>query len=346
MRTINAHNAVYGEHYEIIGDKKYIMRTSTIKKNEYFFEILIIVTVILSLLSLVGHLVKSGISFFDHQWLWKECACTLRGIDAAQAIKEGLYLEGIGSLPVSTSTFPWTKVIGIFIHGSFLNFKSSCVYFVILNFVVLIMTIVLVYKKLLEEIQNQRIALLGAMLILSSWYLADGILPQNNGVLVCYLIVCIVCTIEKHEWIAGILLGIAMIKPQNVIPFYIVFLLMRKWKAIGTSAAIVFFSWAASVLITGVSPWEQLSNLLNMRVEMQDDYLVYGIFDQLRQVGVDTKIVLFLSMLLGIVVCFLFSKQCIKSEFIVKRCRFILYSAPAIVSVFGFINLYAITLFW
>ena len=101
------------------------MRISKEKKLNTLFYIGVFMALFMSLGLVVYYLFFVGIGFIDHGWLWSECACTLYGIDSAQAIKEGLYIEGIGGLPVSTSTFPWTKVIGVFIHGSFLDYKSS-----------------------------------------------------------------------------------------------------------------------------------------------------------------------------------------------------------------------------
>ncbi len=301
-------------------------------KRDRIFKIFICFSVVLSMLSLWLH-VKNGILLEDHKWWWKECACILRGIDSAEAIKQGLILPGIGELPESTSTLPWAKIMGIFLHGSFLPYKISCVYYIIINLLIFGLMLYLVRNRLLEKYGEKQPAIWGTVNILSSWYIVDWIWMGNNASIVCFLIICAICVMDRHEILAGCMLSIAMIKPQIVLPFYILWVLLKKWKMIGVSAGIVTVSWLASIFITGISPVRQLENLLSMRVEMEEGYLVYGIFDELRKYGLDAKAVLFMSMALGILVCFICCYRLIK-YYDMDGSVFLPYIAPAAVSVF------------
>lgn len=179
---------------------------------------------------------------------------------------------------------------------------------------------------------NKWAAVICGTCVCSSWYITDWIQMGNNAGIVCFLTISAICLLDEHEMLSGILMGVAMIKPQIVLPFYVVFLIEKKWKVIGTSAVIVTFSWFASVLITGISPMRQLSNVLNMRVAMKGNYLVYGIFDSLRYRGISTTVVLFISMAIGIICCIGATAFLKKKE--LPQNLFFLYMVPAVVSVF------------
>ena len=77
----------------------------------------------------------------------------------------------------------------------------------------------------------------------------------------------------------------------------------------------------------------QMRSLFAMRVSMQDNYLVYGILDVLRQFGVKTSYVLFGSMLIGTLVCAITSFFISRSQ-IFQNNLFLSYLTPAVVSVF------------
>lgn len=305
------------------------------KSNTLNISILLffsICTFVLSFATCIYHILESGgIGFADHQWLWAECACTLHGIDSAEAIQQGIVVPGV-TLPESTSTFPWTKILGIVVHGSFLPYRMSCVYYVILNLIVLIAMLVLVYRYMLSYSNSHSVAISSVLLMLSSWYLTDLVISNNNATMLCALIIIAILWEDNHEVMAGVLVAFAMIKAQIVLPFCLLWLLRKRWKLLSAAAVIDILCWMTSVIITGVSPVRQLSNILNMRVEMTGNYLVYGIFDGLREFGVSSTAVLLLSMLLGctaVVIGHFLNERYLPQNFVWIR-----WSLPAIVSVF------------
>lgn len=193
-------------------------------KKDSLFALYIMLCVIFSMASLCFHL-KDGIYFSDHEWWWKECACVLKGIDPAEAIRQNMVFADLGgSLPSSTATLPWAKVIGSVIHGAFLSYEASRIYYVLLNCLVFIGTICLIKKALVKKYKDEKLAWLGIISIFSSWYIVDWIQVGNNASIVCFCVISAICLMDDHEWIAGFLLGIAMIKPQIVLPFYIIWL--------------------------------------------------------------------------------------------------------------------------
>lgn len=302
------------------------------KKKDSLFKLYIILCVGLSMISLFFH-IKHGIYFSDHEWLWKECACVLKGIDPVEAIRQNMVFSDIGTMPPNTAALPWTKIIGIVIHGAFLPYQLSCIYYSILNLLVFIWMFYLVNKSLMKKYQDRQLALWGGINVLSSWYIVDWILVGNNAAIVCFLTVCAICLMDEHECVSGCLLGIAMIKPQIVVPFYFVWLFLKKWKAIAISAGIVIVSWLLSMMITGSPLFMQLNNLFGAALGLNEIYHVFGIFDSFRHIGVDTKVVMLMSMLFGITVCVCFSWYLLK-KYEVESNMFLLYITPAVVSVF------------
>lgn len=310
------------------------MKKSNSQKDnqELYLCIFSSLSFIVALISILIHLVENkGLGFADHQWLWAECACTLKGIDSAEAIRQGIQVQGI-MLPASTSTFPWTKILGVLIHGSFLPYDISCIYYVILNTVILTTMIVLVYRYMREYSESNKVATASILLMLSSWYLADLVTANNNATMICALIIIAIVIEDEHEVLSGVLIAFAMIKAQIVLPFCLVWLLKKKWKLLVTAAGIDIVCWLTSVVVTGVSPIRQLSNIVNMRVEMTEGYLVYGIFDGLRSFGVSSTMVLALSMFLGCILLVLVF--CLTDRVLPKELKWFRWSLPAMVSVF------------
>jgi len=302
-------------------------------KTDKYFKAFWVLAMLLMLTSMVIHYKQQGIILGDHEWLWKECACTLKGVDSAIAIQQNMLFPDIGELPPSTATAPWTKTMGVLVHGAFLPYEASCVFYAILNFGAFFWMLYLVFQNMYKRTQSYEIAGMSILAIFSSWYFVDWIQMGNNGSIVCFLTICAICLQDDHEILAGICAAVAMIKPQIVLPFFITWLFLRKWKLIITSVSIVLVSWWGSVYITKVSPFVQLKNLLNMRVDMTEEYLVYGIFDQLRAYGVDTELVMLLSMLAGTAVTIYLTLRYLASD---KKNKLFwsIYVIPAMVSVF------------
>lgn len=294
--------------------------------------ILSLSTLSLAIITIVLHLIENGgIGFADHQWLWAECVCTLRGIDSAEAIKNGVFVQDV-TLPASTSTLPWTKILGIVLHGSFLNFKYSKIYYALLNTIVLSGMFAMVYHYMHNYTKSKKNAIACVLLMLSSWYHTDFLINNNNATMVCAFIIMAILLQDNHEYLSGVLVACAMVKPQIVLPFCIVWVLKKKWKLLATASTIDAVCWGASGIITGVSPLRQISNILNMRVDMSEEYLVYGIFDALRFAGVSSITILVMSMVLGCLVTIVGYHVC--EKLLPNRYLWIHWSLPAVVSVF------------
>ena len=247
-------------------------------------------------------------------------------------MRTGIAVEGVGVLPPASSTLPWTKVMGVLVHGAFLNYKMSCIYYAALNILTFGIVLWLVYRKLYGHYRDKAIVGFGVLGMLTSWYITDWVLKGNNATLVCLFVIGAICLLDTHENWSGILLAFAMIKPQIAGPFFLVLMLKKKWRPVIISGGITLLCWGASIWITGIGPVRQLSNILSLRVNLNESYLVYGIFDGLQSFGVSSTVVLGVSMLFGMGITLILVNMLEQKG--VTQGVFTIYVIPAIVSVF------------
>lgn len=297
--------------------------------------IFLIFCMIFTMVSIVQHVLTRGIPFADHEWYWKECACTMKGIDSATAIRNGMYIESIGQMPENTATLPWAKLLGTLIHGAFLPYKESIIYFTFVNVLVISVTAIVVFYSLSQKGLNRKEAGAAVLALGSSWYLVDLVTQGNSGTLLCFLVILSICLVEKHEIICGVLMAFTMVKPQIAIPFFVIWLLMKKWRLIVTSVSIVLLSWGMSAWITHTAPLQQLYSVFSMSLSYNQSFWIYGMLNPLRWLGMNTTTVLLLSMFLGLVVevaLFIYLRNR-RFDTIMTKSIFYVYAIPAIVSV-------------
>ena len=86
--------------------------------------------------------------------------------------------------------------------------------------------------------------ILPATVMLSMWY------GNAGGGVSCLLIIgCVIC--DRRPFLTGVLLSLAMIKPQVALTFCILFLLQRRFKVLLTAAAECFrasFDFSSSTI--------------------------------------------------------------------------------------------------
>lgn len=257
-------------------------------KNDTYTLLFLVINFILAIFSVIRNLIlhyhgflKPGL-FADHIWIYRECAYAIRGLDMSEAIKTGTTLKGIPLEPAS-STWPWAKVLGIIVHGAFLGEKASCIYAVFFYAILICIACLLICRKMLGNNGTDGdiiYKLQVIFLFLSSWYYVYLAIAFNNGSFVCLAIIIAITLIDDDPVIAGIIMAFAMIKAQIAIPFFVVFLIRKKWKVIWTSVSIVVFSWITCCIMTHITPWQQIINLLTGQMNGSSaDFLRFGMFD-------------------------------------------------------------------
>lgn len=203
--------------------------------------------------------------FCDHFWLYEECKYTLQGLF-------------IGDITDLAASWPWTRFLGIFVHGSFLTQDMSVIYSFVIYTTVIITTIIFVCDNLKVRTLLDKLTIV--FILLSSWYYVYLVCALNNGSLVCLLLILLLTLVDKHPYYAGIVLAFALVKAQLVVPIFLIFLLRKKWKTIITSICIVISSWITYSIMTSSTPWKQLYHLLfSVSSRGDNSYWRFGMFD-------------------------------------------------------------------
>lgn len=293
--------------------------------------IILAINVIMNIAYSVRLFILNGLRFGDYLWIWRENICTIQGLDIIEIIKNDLTINGI-SMPPSSSTMPYARILATLIHPGFLDKESVVIYGFTLYAGTIIVAFIILYKTVKRYIHFDLscFKVLMCLLFLSSWYLGEGILSGNNGLFFSMLLIIAVCIVDDHEVTAGILLAFAMIKPQLAGLFYISLLIKKKYKTIFTSFIILIASWAIYLVAVGGNPFTQMIDMLAQSKEKTGDFLWFGIFDFLVDLGVSGTIVIVCGMLLGICATGVLSVWIIKTKNL--DCNLIYYSIPALFS--------------
>ncbi|MBQ9479792.1 MAG: DUF2029 domain-containing protein, partial [Selenomonadaceae bacterium] len=104
-----------------------------------------------------------------------------------------------------------------------------------------------------------------ALFILPAPFIISLYWGNAGSILCCLLLICCV-ECDRRPILTGILLSLAMIKPQTALPFCILFLLQRRYKILLTAAAIDLGAWLIASALTATSPITLLIEMLNANV--------------------------------------------------------------------------------
>lgn len=104
-----------------------------------------------------------------------------------------------------------------------------------------------------------RLIAVGVCLMPLLQVLADG----QDGILLLGCFTLSLAMFKKdHELTAGMALGLALFRFQDVVPFLIVMVLARRWRAIAGAATVGFVYGAISVLLVGISGCKQYISMV------------------------------------------------------------------------------------
>ncbi len=105
-----------------------------------------------------------------------------------------------------------------------------------------------------------RIAVPLAVMAAASW--VSGIVAGNNPlVIIPLLMLCYVALQHKKKPLAGVALGMALMKPSLAGPFLLVLLLRHRWMALATTVGYVALASLLTWYLTATSPIEMLNQM-------------------------------------------------------------------------------------
>lgn len=249
-------------------------------------------------------IVSYSLPMNDALWRWQECAYVLQGVNPFDVMTGARDASPfIGALAASGGTVPWAYVLGNLINPGWCSFATVRLYLLALYATLPVLCAMCVYAYLLDHryTASRGRALAASLLVFAPSLWANAVFFGNQSGIICCLIILALFLLQEHEVLAGVLLAVAMCKPQIAAVFFLPLLVKRRWKAIGTAAAIVLASWAAAVAMTHTGVLEMLLQMLNQGLGYTNSYYSYfGLFNILLQFGLSSRVVLVLDVLLGV----------------------------------------------
>ena len=247
------------------------------------------------------YLIFDGLYLWDARLRWQECAYVLHGLNPFDVMHSRVpSIESIGWLDASLGgTVPWAYVLGNVINPGFLPYSAMCVYILALDFIAPLVTALCMGRFLLRHryVQDKYMTVLASLLVFAPSMWANAVLFGNQSGIVCCCVILSMCVLEDSETLAGLLLAVAMCKPQVAFVFLFPLLCKKHWKAITVTSGTVLGSWLLAAILTESSPISMLTDIMDQGLSYNTSY--YGLFNFLLGFGISTKVVLLLDVAVG-----------------------------------------------
>lgn len=214
---------------------------------------------IIFLLGNVHYLWRSiavGANLIDFHGQWAICSYTLRGADPYQAIGvEPPLFDDIGAIPLGWGTSPWGCVLGNLFYPGWLPFDVADKYFFAINIIVLLLTVAIFLDRMLSTVPRG-VLISFAFVMLTAENFWSSVFQGNCGGMICCLLIIACLIYDDHSILAGVALGIAMIKPQTALIICFAFLLAKKIRPLIVAAAVDVVAWISTTLLLERTPIE------------------------------------------------------------------------------------------
>lgn len=264
----------------------------------------VILFLVVMVANLGRYLVFDGLYLWDARLRWQECAYVLRGLDPFDVMHSRVpSLPEIGWVDASLGgTVPWAYLLGNFINPGFLPYNAMCVYLLALDFLAPLVTALCMERFLLRHryASDRYTAVLASLLVFAPSMWANAVLFGNQSGIVCCCVMLSMCVLDRNESLAGLLLAVAMCKPQVAFPFLFPLLCKKRWKALTVTSGTVLGAWLLAAILTESGPLSMLSDIMNQGLSYSTSY--YGLFNWLIRFGVSTRTVLILDVLSGLII--------------------------------------------
>jgi len=284
----------------------------------------------------------SGGDFRDFRWRWQECAYTLRGINPMDVVKGVVPVnDAIGALPPNAGTVPWGYALGNVLTFGFLPYSYAKIIGMLTFPLLCLIAGFYTFKYVSRSTGNRLFGVLAALLIpcVPTWVGSFGL--GNGGATLSCLLLLMVLFVDQKPYLAGVLLGVATIKPQLAGIFYLSLLMQKRVKTLITASSLVAVSWLVAALLTDSSPLAMLleTNAQGMNPETyrNTNFGIVGLFmGYIGKAGcLPRHYALALSALFGVAFVITLSVLALKNPALRNNTLFF-YAIPAVASTFWF----------
>lgn len=265
---------------------------------------LVVMFLAVMLANLGRYLVLDGLYLWDARLRWQECAYVLHGLYPFAVMRgEAPVLPVVGMLDAATGgTVPWAYLLGNLMNPGFLPYAAVRVWILALDLVLALAAAWALRGYLLRSghCTDPAVAALAGALVLAPSMWANAVLFGNQSGIVCCCLVLMLCAIDRHPVLAGVLLAFAMCKPQIAFIFLLPVVCRRRWRTAATAAGVVLAAWAAAAALTVTPPMTMLWDMLDQGLGYTSSY--FGLFNFLLGFGAPTSVVLALDIVAGMAV--------------------------------------------
>lgn len=315
-------------------DTKYIQRKKNF--NQVYFPIIAYAVIMIgyNIFDTIQRFMSSSYIFYDFRLRWQESAYVLNGINPFDSINGGVILPEIGQIDSVAGTMPWAYLIGNIMIPGYLPFNIALVYFIVFYVLSGAICAILLWR----HSEEKEVSRLSVLAILSFWCVGYALALGNYGTACCFLIIISILIYERRgvqgKILAGIIMAIAMCKPQVCGLFLLTFILIGEFIVPIVCLSIVLVSYIAVAVMTHTSALTLLSQIFKQGVNYNNVNINDGLFTFLRNFNISNTVILLLSLCFGIAIySFAFRKlRRINS----KTSRLICFLPAAICSSFWF----------
>lgn len=246
---------------------------------------------------IIYYFILGGYLGADLNGHWSICAYTLKGYDPYPLIGEVGPIAEFPKIYLGFSAVPWGCTLGNVFYPGFLSLQTAHVYNFIAHFIALFVTAIAVCK-FYKEYSNKRGFVLILLVLCAHFSFMYSLYYGNAGAIICLMLIMSIFLAEKHPYISGVMLALAMSKPQIAAIVCIIYLLNKNWRTLFTAAIIDVFFWILTSLIVKTSPLVLLAETFSSGTASVKQYL--GLFSALQYIGIDKILVLAMNVLVGL----------------------------------------------
>ena len=182
--------------------------------SKYIPLVFIFVSVSLSVMAFLV-ILRGGLAWSDMGIQWRTCAYTLRGIDIYTLRGSENFIVELGRIEAGFHASPWGCLLENVFYGGFLPFAAAKVYFIAANILVLFLASYILYRK--TKSISCRLGIFTLITSILSIDFLKAIDQGNAGGMICAFLLIAWAICDEHEYISGILIGLAMVKPQDAL---------------------------------------------------------------------------------------------------------------------------------
>ncbi len=198
---------------------------------------------------------------FDFQGQWALNAYALHFVDPYPLVGNSTPLiEEIGCIPKYFGTTPWGLLLGNFFYPGFLPAEDAAIYFVALNVIFFFCTALFMARNF--PLDKGTILSVTLVAFFANFFVSEH--WGNSSAVTCCLLLISCLRADSQPIFSGILLSLAMVRPQVALPICFALLLRKNFKVLTVAAMIDLTAWEIVALMTEQSPLNLLQEFLSL----------------------------------------------------------------------------------